>query len=231
MKFGIGLSFYNDYLNIKRLLDSVEDGERLGVISGIIAIDGRYPGFQSQGQGGNGLSTDGSRELLKAHPNVTLIDMPNKPQVAKRNKYLSASREYGFDFLIIADSDEYFVNMDWPTFRHVAIKRVMADNFMYRIYDVRCDGDVWNIGERPRLWFRPWEIRYDVKHYRWLIRAKKHLDRPVYEGECGHALIPGCTLRHDHNLRTEERNTTMQKYEDWLINEEVRQMKKKYRLP
>ena len=229
MKFGIGLTFYNDYLNIKRLLDSVKKGEELGVISGIIAVDGRYPGFRSDN--GTGLSIDGSRELLKAHRNVTLIDMPNRAQVAKRNKYLSMSKKLGFDFLIIADSDEYFVNMDWLTFQYAAQKQARLDDYLYRIYDVRCDGDVWNIGERPRLWFRPWQVRYDIKHYRWIIKAKKHHDRPVYEGQCGHALIPGCTLRHDHALRTEERTEMMLKYEDWLIHEEVRQMKRKYNLP
>jgi hypothetical protein len=229
LRFGIGLTFYNDYPGIKRLLESLEEGERLGVINGIVAIDGRYPGFRYYDS--NGLSNDGSRELLFSHPNTTVMNMPNKTQVAKRNRYLLMSKPLRFDFLIIVDSDEYFVNMDWLTFKYVAEKRVRLDDFMYRIYDVRSDGDVWNVGERPRLWFRPWEVRYDVKHYRWLIKAKKHLDRPVYEGECGHALIPGCTLRHNHDLRSQERNATMESYEQWLIHEEVRQMKRKYNLP
>lgn len=229
-KFGIGITFYNDYGNLKRLLESVKEGEKLKVIDGIIAIDGRYPSFKDDNMD-HGLSTDGSRELLLRHRNTRIIDMANRTQIDQRNKYLSMSRSLGYNFLIIADSDEYFVKMDWLTFRYAAIQQVKADKFMYRIYDVRSDGDPFNIGERPRLWFRPWEVRYEIRHFRWRILAKEHLDRPVYEGECGHALIPGCTLRHDHALRTQERTQIMGAYEDWLINEEVKQMKNKYNLP
>lgn len=236
MKLAVGISFYNDVLGLGRLLDSVKDN-----VDKIIAIDGRYSGFDSIN--GSALSTDGSREVLKACDKAVLVDYPGT-QIAKRNKYLILSKKYECDYMLILDADEYIkpesegseipdLRTNWETFRYVAEKRVRLDLGMYRIYDLRYEEpNGWNLGERPRLWFRPWEIRYDVRHFRWIIKAKKHLDRPVYEGNAGRALIPGLVVRHwPEQVRTPERQTMMRNYEDWLIQNETKRMRKKYNLP
>ena len=226
MKFGIGLSFYNDVDGLKLLLASVDKQVDL-----LLAIDGRYPSF-GRGKGLAALSTDGSREVLRGYDNTLLVDYP-ATQVQKRNKYLQLSKKHGLDFLIILDGDEYIKNdADWDTFRYVAQKRVRLDVSMYRIYDIRYEEqNGWDFGERPRLWYRPWEIRYDVKHYRWYIKSKNHLDRPVYEGNAGRALIPGLIIKHNRDARPKARNAIMDRYEDWLLHYEIKAMKRKYHLP
>jgi hypothetical protein len=226
LKFGVGLSFYNDVDGLKLLLASID-----GQVDQVLAIDGRYPGY-ARGKGQADLSSDGSREVCKGYDNVLLVDYP-ATQIQKRNKYLQLSKRHGLDFLIIIDGDEYIkAGADWATFRYVAQKRVRLDLSMYRIYDIRYEEqNGWDLGERPRLWFKPWEIRYDVKHYRWYIKAKNHLDRPVYEGNAGRALIPGLTIKHNRDIRSKERNETMNRYEDWLLQHEIKGMKRKYHLP
>ena len=179
------VSFYQDEAGLKRLFESID-----GQVDLTILIDGRYPGF-GRNKSLPALSTDG-REVCKSFDNTVLVDLPAS-QVQKRNKYLQLCKKYDLDFAIIIDSDEFIdIGADWATFKYVAQKRVRLDLGMYRIYDIRYrEQNGWDLGERPRLWFKPWEIRYDVKHYRWFIKAKNHLDRPVYEGNAGQGVNTG----------------------------------------
>ena len=96
----LGLSIYQDLQSVQRLIPSV-----LGKVEHIIAIDGRYPGYDDEPQ--SGLSTDGTREYLLRFSNIHLIDMPNSPQVAKRSRYLEESAKYKTDVLIVVDADEW----------------------------------------------------------------------------------------------------------------------------
>lgn len=217
------MSFYNDVVGLTRLLQSLF----VIHISKVIAIDGRYPGFRSPSH----LSNDGSRECCKEFDNTVLVDCPYPAtQIKKRNKYLQLSKQYGLDFLLILDSDEYIIDANWPLFKHACEESVKLDDYQYRIYDVRYQNEMeWDLGERPRVWFRPWEIRYDVKHYRWVIKTKCK-DRPVYEGNCGRRLLPGLTIKHHRSIRPEARNKAMNNYEDWLMHLEIKQMRRKYHL-
>ena len=222
MKFGVGVSFYNDKVGLRRLFASLSASK----VDIILAIDGRYPGFRSPFD----LSNDGSRSVCNIFHNVLLVDFP-ATQIRKRNKYLQLSKQYGLDFLLILDSDEYIQEgADWALFKHACEESVRLDEYQYRIYDVRYQNEMpWDLGERPRVWFRPWQIRYDVKHYRWIIRAKCK-DRPVYEGDNGRRLLPGITIKHQRSIRPKERNKAMDDYEDRLMHLEIKQMKRKYNL-
>jgi glycosyltransferase involved in cell wall biosynthesis len=222
VRFGAGISFFNDVSGLTRCLDSLGQN-----IDQIFCVDGRYPGFHSP----DDLSTDGSREVVQEYANSLLVDAPRTTQIRKRNKYLQLSKEYGLDFLLILDSDEYIQEgADWSLFKHACEESVRLDEYQYRIYDVRYQNEMeWDLGERPRVWFKPWQIRYDVKHYRWIIRAKCK-DRPVYEGNCGRRLLPGITIKHQRSIRPEARNKAMDSYEDWLMHLEIKQMRRKYHL-
>ena len=196
-------------------------------IEKILLIDGRYHGFHSDSE----LSNDGSRQVANRYPNTLLFDLAST-QINKRNRYLQLSKKYGLDFLLILDSDEFIQDgADWALFKHACNEAVRLDRGQYRIYDVRYQNEMlWDLGERPRLWFKPWQIRYDVKHYRWIIKANCK-DRPVYEGNCGRRLLPGITIEHHRSIRSVERNKTMDLYEDRLMHLEIKQMKRKYNLP
>jgi glycosyltransferase involved in cell wall biosynthesis len=220
---GVGISFYNDAQGLERCLSSLQVPE----IETILAIDGRYHGYRSDSD----LSNDGSRQVVNKYPNTLLVDFP-ATQIRKRNKYLELSKRYGLDFLLILDSDEYILpGANWPLFKHACEESVRLDKGQYRIYDVRYQNEMdWDLGERPRLWYKPWQIRYDVKHYRWIIRAKCK-DRIVYEGNCGRRLFPAITIKHHRAIRPPDRNKTMDAYEDRLMHLEIKQMRKKYNLP
>ena len=67
--------FYNDYLSLKRCLDSVIDGVDI-----IFAVDGKFPNFPGDSQ----LSTDGSGELVKSYSKCLLINSPeSEPEYKK----------------------------------------------------------------------------------------------------------------------------------------------------
>jgi hypothetical protein len=223
LRLGIGVSFYQDKAGLIRLLDSVVHEVDL-----VIAVDGRYPSF---GRGLPDLSTDGSREVCKSFDNVLLVDYP-ATQIKKRNKYLQLCKQHNIPLLCIMDSDEYIQEgADWSLFKHACEESVRLDEYQYRIYDVRYQNEMeWDLGERPRVWFKPWQMRYDVKHFRWIIRAKCK-DRPVYEGHNGHRLLPGITIKHQRSIRPIERNKAMDDYEDRLMHLEIKQMRRKYNLP
>ena len=221
MRFGAGISFYNDVKALERCLDSLQELDK------IICVDGRYPGFRSRSD----LSNDGSTEVVRGFPNTLLVDYP-ATQIQKRNRYLQLSKDYELDFLLIMDSDEYIEEgANWPLFKHACEESVRLDEYDYRIYDVRYQNEMpWDLGERPRVWFKPWQIRYDVKQYRWIIKAKCK-DRPVYEGDNGRRLLPGITIKHQRSVRPEARNKAMDDYEDRLMHLEIKQMRRKYKLP
>lgn len=233
-KLGIGVSFYQDKRGIARLIESVAEVDE---VSKVIAIDGRYPRYGYPNKPPE-LSTDGGREICKSYDNVVLIDYP-ATQIRKRNRYLQEARRHDLDFLCIMDSDEYFKEQtqwgenSWPTFLYCCNLSVKQDEGFYRIYNIRYEEENgWDLGERPRLWYKPWQVRYDVQHFRWIIKPRKDChERLVYEGNAGRRLIQGVTIKHHRSIRPQERNETMNVYEQWLINEEIRQLKRKYHLP
>jgi len=106
MKIAVGLNFYQCVDELKRLLPTLEGADM------IYAIDGRHDTYHAE----NELSNDGSREYLKSFGKVKLFDMGAKKQVEKRSRYFIEAGKDNMDWLIVMDSDLWFIG-SWTMLR------------------------------------------------------------------------------------------------------------------
>ena len=64
------------------------------------------------------ISTDDLDYATENYPNVFIDYAPNLLEHEKRNRYLALCKDFKVDYLIIADSDEYFIDdCDWEQFK------------------------------------------------------------------------------------------------------------------
>lgn len=198
-KLGSGLIFYNDRASLKRCLDS------LTVLNPVFCIDGRFPNFSGDGD----LSTDGSRELVKSYTNTILVDYPGS-EVDKRNKYLELAAKYGLSHLLIIDSDEWILDVDWPRLEKSLEAQQSGNIFCINFVNLG------NETVAPRLWRNPGELEYLEAHNIFRRRGSGEITRST----AGGPLIEGITLAGDANLRTKEQEVKTSDYQTWLIAHE-----------
>jgi hypothetical protein len=247
MKIASATVFYNDKRSLRRTLDSLTDK-----VDYMICVDGKYKHFDDGNV--SGLSTDGSRELVHEYDNALLYDKPNCFEIEKRQEYLDiCSYWYDIckdpDFLLIIDSDEYIAEYD-----EVAFKGALSDLInavgkyqTYNVYGIMLEVNsgkydhivhefvngqkpqVSNQDNRqyqhsPRLWFKPWEMEYNMRHYNF---RPKDPDNPMHKFEncAAAAIIPGMKINHDHALRTPEHLRDRYKYQKWLVEFEQEKLK------
>lgn len=200
MTFAACVSFYNDARGLQRLLNSIA-----GNFEYIFCLDGRF-NYVSESEDEffrHPLSTDGSRRIVDWYRdkyNAILLDYPDLPEPKKRQAYTDVARTYGVDCILIIDSDEYVWYADWEKFRSEAYQKIVArDKCHTNIYNIACR-DGRSFMDRPRLWFRPWELAYGKTHYEFYRR-----DDPtralILMGGDEHHFIDGILVRHDQSLR------------------------------
>jgi hypothetical protein len=196
LNIAVGISFYNDRRSLIRCMDSV-----YGNVDYILAVDGKYS-YNTYNE--EPLSTDGSREYIRDKAlnfdgqGLYLIDSPNLTEFAKRQVYIDLTKDYGIDVLLILDSDEYVYACDWVKFRAECYqKMIVRDKMMWNIY---------NIGfrepfDRPRLWFKPWEIGIGPTHYDFWRKDDPTFKEINLGGDTIH-LVGNIVISHKHDLRT-----------------------------
>ena len=136
-KIAAGVCFYNDYLSLRRCLESLQKDN----VDLVFCVDGRFKQFGEAGKYPD-LSDDGSRDLVLSYDNTILIDMPNSWEVQKRQAYIKACEDFGIDYLLIIDSDEYIlydqhdptVGTNWDKFIDKMIQT--CESVTYRNYNV-----------------------------------------------------------------------------------------------
>jgi glycosyltransferase involved in cell wall biosynthesis len=205
----LGLSIYQDLQSVRRLIPSV-----CKKVQHIIAIDGRYPGYDDASQ--SGLSTDGTREYLLQFSNIHLIDMPNSPQVAKRSRYLQEAAKYKTDVLIVVDADEWIEERfadGWRDFKQSALFLLQESETdglgpthnLFGIWERYGDPDQYQ--HNPRVILRPEECEYYYHHN--FVRNKTRGYREWMEPPFSR----GIYLCGDNDLRTRAREQLMTDYE------------------
>lgn len=219
LKIAIGLSFYNDFDSLRRMLMSCQSYP----IDLIIAVDGRYEGYPTK----EPLSNKQTIDLFKGFQTpYTYISAADESQNKKRDVYFAACKEHGIDCLIVMDSDEYFLHefTNWPLFIADLEKKIQENAHTYRqaycIPVVLGDKGIQKMPagyteNLPRLFYKPWELQYVDDHY--TIRNKKTGVMMTFEGN---ATLSDIAMGHDHALRTEQYNANTEKYEDELIEYE-----------
>ena len=99
-KVSVGINYFDDVEGLIKILtnDSVYD-----YVDKFYVIDGIYSGRKDLQQSDIGYLND----LNSIYSKMYIVDMNNKTQVEKRNKYWELAKKDKVDFLIVCDSDEY----------------------------------------------------------------------------------------------------------------------------
>lgn len=229
LKIGIGLSFYEDFESLRRFVTSCQSYP----IDMIIAVDGRYKGFQSK----NGISSQRCIDLFKSSQTpYDLVPSIDKDQNMKRQVYmdLCAPEAHDIDCLIVMDSDEYFIHesTNWPLFIEDLEQKIKDNKQTYKqgycIPTLLKDKGIQHMPNDyyenlPRLFHRPHELQYVDDHFS--IRNKKTGVHMTFEGN---SVLNHITLGHNHDLRVKEYSKATSRYQENLIKEEnsVRQQRR-----
>jgi hypothetical protein len=176
----------------------------------VFCLDGRYHYLKEDEYFANPLSTDGSREIVDCYKdkNVLLVDAEDLSESAKRQTYCEVSKIYGVDVLLILDSDEWVWFADWPAFRNECYQKII----------IRDKGNwkIWNVAfremDRPRLWFKPYDIRYGVTHYE-MYDVNDPTKALINMGGDDYHFIDHICIQHKPNLRDVEHTFAHERWE------------------
>ena len=241
MKIAVATIFYNSKAELERLINSIPDK----AIDWFIGIDGIFKYTKEQNPELPELSNDGSNEiiindLIGNIGRITNIasyrfNMPNSTEYEKRNKYLEICKSMEIDYLIIVDSDEYFIynegitpERSWQIFRRNFEQLAEKNAFRHNVFSIR-SWDVASNSEavRARCWYNPGDMRYiHNSHYHYYNEKteQKDLEHCIQNRltycQSTRGVIKGLTLAHDHSLRTKEQLRLREQYQRYLITYE-----------
>jgi hypothetical protein len=192
-----------------RLLESVA-----GNFEYTFCLDGRYHYLKEDEYFANPLSTDGSRELIDCYSdkNVFLIDKPDLSESEKREAYIEIARQYGADVILTLDSDEWVWFARWEAFRLECYqKMIVRHKGLWNIYNIATK-DSQSSMDRPRLWFRPWELAYGKAHYLFYRKDDPTKQLISMGGDKEHFIDHIC-LQHKDDLRDVEHRFAHERWE------------------
>lgn len=204
MKLAAGICFYEKSLTaIQRCIESIKNDVDI-----IFAIDGRFDHFPDK----DDFSSPEVRDYLRSISHVVLVDL-QAGEIEKRQKYCDMARDYGVDYLLIIDSDEYVIKADWKAFRKNLAKCSDSKN----VYGIRFAYSApvhFDTTPYPRLWHKPYEMHY-IKHNLWHSQKQGDIRST---SEC--PVIEGIIMTGDNNLVTPEYIQKGRVYQEWLIRHE-----------
>jgi hypothetical protein len=244
MKIGLATIFYNNCLELQRLVDSFPPK----VVDYFIGVDGpfrfnldMYPDLPHK-------SDDGSFTVLsnsapKFNSNVIINYKAGATEFDKRNTYLENCEKLKneINVLIIIDSDEYF-HYDsgykpedcWQRFRK-NLEFEMRKHPGHNVFGIDYIDEHGTRTYKPRVWVNPHEMRYFYgSHY---MYGNTKTDASVMEEfkkyktcycQPALALVKGLTLKHDHVLRSKEYQERRKKYQQYLVKYEELVQSHKY---
>jgi hypothetical protein len=202
----VGCIGYEDREGLKRLLDSCYNHIDL-----FFYIDGAFENYDTA----NYISKDGTMELVKQYPNV-IAGYVSLLEHEKRQVYLDWCKEYDIEWLIIADTDEYFhPDSDWDAFIE---ERNIKCNDRDHLYNLKNYTEIDRLLlplDQPRLVHWPNMIHYlNGHHYQLAINGTE--DAIVAKDT-----LYSVKLCHDPHLRTQERKDKHDDYIKWLKRYEL----------
>ena len=239
MRLAIATIFYNAKAELERLVKSIPNNS----VDCCIWIDGIFKYTKEQNPELSDLSNDDSIFSI-------LGDMSNKPRIFniyeydsnftefnKRNHYLEICKVYDIDYLIIVDSDEFFVypegvtaERSWQLFRRNFEMLARKNSFQHNVFSIRSLDIATNTeSHRPRCWYNPGDMSYvNLSHYHYgNIHNKTEFDKIQTAREqrlnyCqeSRGVIKGITLAHSHDLRTKEQLQLREQYQRYLVKYE-----------
>ena len=227
LRIGIGLSFYNDFDSLQRMLHSLQSYP----INDIIAVDGRYKGHA----GRNPLSDKVVTDLFKTIQTPNCIHLlPDVSQIEKRQLYFEHSKDRELDVIIVMDSDEFIVHhkTNWSLFieeleHHINENKdtfIQAYTIPLIINQKRYTPD-YTINS-ARVFYKPWQLQYVENHH--TIRNKRTGINMGYQTHT--TKLEHLTIETDHKLRTKDYMLEHDLYEQYQQTDEETQENSKKRL-
>ena len=244
MKITLATIFYNNYTELKRLIESIPKD----TIDYFIGIDGIFKYTQEQHLELPELSDDGSRQLFltdgsdsKQYVSI-LVNCENKTEYEKRNRYLEICTNFDdIDCIIIVDTDELFFyepgytpEDSWNRFRknlEFEMRRYPGHN----VFGIRYLDEAGTDTYKPRVWVNPAKMRYVYgSHYNYANIETEAKDIEYFKSQnlqyCqqAQAIVKGVTLKHDHSLRSDEYQNRRKEYQKYLVKFESLVQSHKY---
>jgi len=237
MKLAIATIFYNAKAELERLVKSIPNNS----VDCCIWIDGIFKYTKEQNPELSEYSNDDSvYSLLGDMSNKSNIFNiyeydPNFTEFNKRNHYLEICKVYDIDYLIIVDSDEYFVynegitpERSWQLFRRNFEMLASKSGFRHNVFSIRTLDTKTNTDSScPRCWYNPGDMRYlrnSHYHYGNVELDKKQIEIHEKNNLCfcqeSRGVIKGLTLAHDHSLRTKEQLQLREQYQRYGVRYE-----------
>lgn len=219
LRLAIGLSFYNDFDSLRRMLTSLQAYP----IDLIIAVDGKYKGHT----GDKEVSDLECRHLFRAFqtPYYLFHEATAKTQIQQRQLYFDKAEVMDIDVIIVMDSDEYIIHdkTNWPLFikeleEHIEMNKgtfVQGYSIPLVINQKPYKQKDYTINS-PRLFHRPSELQYVDNHY--TIRNKKTGVNMAYQTK--ETKLEHLVIGTDHKLRTEEYMQQHDAYEEYQQTDE-----------
>ncbi len=188
MKIGAGIVFYNDAEGLKRTISSLKDFDV------IICTDGAWKEFEDEG-----LSTDGSREIVTNANNTVLLDAAGMMTAEKQEFQLRYSDRYDLDALVLIDSDEYLTHFDRDTFEESLMSSIRNEKHVYH-----CDFEyydlTWQHTRIPRVLWQPQKCQYLERHNQIFAGTVPQITSDI-------VTINGINMKHEKNFRPAERES------------------------
>lgn len=217
LKIGIGMSFYQDFDSLQRMLHSLQ-GYPFDML---IAIDGIYTGHPGRQTYSDKVVIDLFKTIQTPYQ---LLDMPPMSQIAKRQIYFEMSKVHGLDVIIVMDSDEYIIHnkTNWPLFVEELEQKIRenADTFVQgytiplQINQKRYAPN--QVINAARVFHKPWELQYVDNHH--TIRNKKTGVNMGYQSD--RTVLTQLMIGTDHKLRTDKYMAQHDMYEDYQKGQE-----------
>ena len=145
------------------------------------------------------------------------MDAPDLTEGQKRNLYLYICKEFGIEWLLILDSDEY-VTVTGDFKKNAETKLDTSNNhYIYDIMSRRNPADYVKYDPRPRLWYEPWDMRYKECHccYGRIDGKVRKSERPTIEG---------IQIEHDKSLRSEQHNKNWKQFIYYQLQAESQEL-------
>jgi len=231
MDIAVGTVFHNKGYELKRTLYSMSnEGIDYWFLIGGAFRDSKDPVRGTDAETYKIIDTFRTEQAELGSRGIQVIfeDMPESNEFEKRMKYLDMCRQYECDGLFIVDSDEYvyentewdFVT-DWEKFRRYwkSWQIRFPRHNVYSVYMIH--SEFLGRDVHSRCWVNPSNMVY-VKgsHYKFANPEEDDFSDILFHAQTSFGIVEGITLKHDHNLRTDDDMKYRRSYQDYLANYE-----------
>lgn len=234
LKIGVGIIFYEAVDELERtlgsLLPSYLGNLNRRTVDYIFLIDGSF------GYNGSKLSSPETLEMIESLTKIFkedygieiiyIDDQAGETEYSKRQRYLELCAAYECNVLMIIDSDEYVfedprleITKNWKQFREELLEAFVLN---HNVFSINCVfTEYGQTSPYPRIWIRPEQMTYyNLSHYKFINWTEKDEHKKAFQEyfqtQGSYKTLKGITLKHDHNLRTNDHFEHRQEYRNYI---------------